>query len=233
MNKRIVGKLNKIAERFKLVETAKGIKELEEMFSSKTIAIVKYRVGLDNGQMHSVEETAKAFKVSESWVLQAQKKIENYVFGKTTGKKRAVKKVVAKKAVVPAEPKPAKLTMVGSFNMATGEVNIEMADSNLNDESKEALTQLFKMVYEDTKGRTVAKMRKEAHDITTSADSKGLIGILLILVGIVIEFGVVFWSQSIIATIGGLVLMAVGVVKLITANSLSSEARGLRRASRM
>lgn len=233
MNKRIVGKLNKIAERFKLVETAKGIKELEEMFSSKTIAIVKYRVGLDNGQMHSVEETAKAFKVSESWVLQAQKKIENYVFGKTTGKKRAVRKAVAKKSVAPAEPKPAKLAMVGSFNMATGEVNIEMADSNLNDESKEALTQLFKMVYEDTKGRTIATMRKEAHEIQQKADSMGWVAVVLVIIGAIIEFGSIVWLSSIVGTIGGLVLLIIGVVKSINATNLSAEARGLRRASRM
>lgn len=230
MNKRIVGKLNKIAERFKLIETAKGIKELEEMFSSKTIAIVKHRIGLDDGQLHSVEETAKAFDVSESWVLQAQKKIENYVFGKTTGKKRVAKKAVAKKTEAPRE---AKLMIAGSFNMATGEVKVEMADAEIDDKTKDALTDLFKMVYEDTKGRSQAVIRKEAYELQEQADRKSSVAFILIVIGAIIEVAALVWLNSIVGTIGGLVVLAVGVVKSITATSLSSEARGLRRASRM
>lgn len=229
MNKRIVGKLTKIADRYKVVTAARGKKALEDAFSSKTIAIVKYRVGLDDGDFHEVRETAEHFGVSESWVCQAQTKVEKFLFGKTSlPKQKKVKEQVTKEA---------RLICAGVFNIHSGELRIEAETSEIKAELEEGFKRIITQVQGDRFSKMRSAVAEKARVAGRKANNTSNLAVLMAIVAIVISMVMVRDDISdglfVSLVFGLLISVIVTITFWVRAVSFSSERRGLLKAKEL
>lgn len=102
---------------------------VEKNFSPKTVGIVKFRVGLEDGTPHSMKDTATYFDVSTAWVGKATKDIAD--FCKEMGKKipTPVKDAKRKKKAAP-DKKELKVAVM-SAKIVDGKIVVKHDDPEL------------------------------------------------------------------------------------------------------
>lgn len=203
----------------------------EKHFSAKTVAIVKYRVGAEDGAVHEMEDTAKHFNVSTTWVGKATKQISDFcaeLDKKVT--KKAVKKTARKVPVQSEEKESGVRIAIMSAKIENGKVTVKHADPKVAAMVQEDLQKML----DEAKpcgeceacvgNKTKMEIAEEARRLNNKAGSRGAWAFIALISALLL--GLVVTAKS-----GELTSMQVavgyGLVALISFAGLVSYISGV------
>lgn len=169
MNKAVNKRLDDLAAAISRHEEA-----VEQKFNQKTVAIVKYRTGLEGGRKHELAETAAYFKVSTTWVGKAMRDVTAYCeeLDKQTPK---ATETVGNATVTP---------LVATIQ--DGRVKVEGGNKLLAAEVQSDLQVMLDQQAKQAKGlQEIARQAKEAQD---NMSLRHVVAFFTILVGIVVAY---------------------------------------------
>lgn len=191
MNKATVAKLEKLNALFKRHEEA-----IEQKFSAKQTAIIRYRIGAEDNTLHELVEVADHFKCSISYVTKVVRDITT--FAKDLDKKRAkrVDKPVKKVPVQTEEKEVGVRVAIMSAKIENGKVTVK----HKNPEVAAAVqADLQKMVDEAEAcgecdacvgNKTKMSIAEDARKLGRKAESRGVFSFLAFISALLIAVAI-------------------------------------------
>lgn len=215
MNKTTVKRLNKIAEDMQRHEEA-----IERKMNTKTVAIVKFRVGLEDGVPHSILDTATYFDVSDTWVSACTRKVQ---------------KLVVELDKQQPKPEPSKVGVM-TATIKDGVVEVKHNDPAIGEEIRNTLQG---MVDEQTNVRnSKMEIAHEAHVLQGKANTKGFVAFMAMILALVIGLVTAIKTPELTAIqvslgyLGTAFIAFLGLIQYVLGVSCMSKRNGLLSALR-
>lgn len=240
MNKATVKKLEKLHKGFKKHEEA-----IEQNFTAKQTAIVRYRIGAEDNALHELKDVAAHFKCSVSYITKVIRDVTDFITEMEKG--RNVKKYPkqTRKNTPEAKEDGVKVAVM-TAKIENGKVTVKCADPEVQ---KQVQADLQEMVDKTMRqggcgecracinnrrmelGQKAMKLQKQAEDKNFFAWMCVVVAFVIALITTVklpvISDGMAAWLY------GATALVAfVGLMKYIGSVSLTSKRNGLLEAVR-
>lgn len=235
MNKATVAKLEKLNKRFHKHEEA-----IEENFSAKQVAIVRYRIGAEDNALHELKDVAAHFKCSVSYVTKVIRDITDFCIEMDKKYPKTPKKGQTK------QKEDGVKVAVMSAKIVDGKVTVQHSDPEL---AKQVEHDLQEMVDTTMRGEgcgecpacvhnTRMELGQKAMKLQSKATNRAFWAFMALIFALVLAVVVTVKTSELTAgqAAAGYGLVAVvalfGLISYISGVSLIGKRNGLLEAAR-